>query len=106
MATSKEFIDYLQEQLSKLDGITFRPMMGEYLIYYNGRLAGDICDDRLLIKPVEAAKTYLKDAPLEQPYEGAKPMLLVEDIDDREKLCNLFKAIYDDLPEPKSKKKK
>ncbi len=104
MATSRQFIEYLKEQLSSLGGITFRPMMGEYLVYYNGKLAGDVCDDRLLIKPVNAAKNYLKDAPLQEPYEGAKPMLLVEDIDDREKLCGLFEAIYDELPEPKKKK--
>lgn len=105
MASSKGFLEYITEQLSGLDEVSTRSMMGEYIIYYKGRIAAYICDDRLLVKPVAAAKEYLPDAPMELPYEGAKEMLLVENVDDREFLCGLFEAIYEQLPEPKKKKK-
>ena len=104
MATSKQYIGYLTEQLKNLDGIVFRPMMGEYLLYFRGRLAGgDI--ERLLIKPVPSAMAYLPDAQDAIPYSGAKPMILVKNTGDAEFLCGLFTAIYGDLPEPKIKKK-
>ena len=105
MATDKQYIDYLSEQLKDLDGIVFRPMMGEYLLYFRGRLAGGVYDERLLIKPVPSAKVYMPEAEEAIPYDGAKPMLLVDNIDDKDFLCGLFTAIYDDLPEPKIKKK-
>ena len=105
MATGKQYISYLSEQLSSLDGIVFRPMMGEYLLYFRGRLAGGVYDERLLIKPVPSARQYMPDAEDAIPYEGAKPMLLVDNTDDKEFLCGLFTAIYNDLPEPKTKKK-
>lgn len=106
MATTKEYLGYILEQLSGLEGITHRSMMGEYIIYYYGKIAAYVCDNRLLVKPVEAAKALLPNAPMEPPYQGAKEMLLVEDIDDSEFLCELFKAMYDELPMPKPKKKK
>lgn len=81
-------------------------MMGEYIIYYRGKIAAYICDDRLLVKPVAAAERLLPNAPRELPYEGAKPMILVENTDDREFLCRLFNEMYDELPEPKVKKRK
>ena len=105
MATGKQYINYLCEQLNSLDGIVFRPMMGEYLLYFKGRLAGGVYDERLLIKPVPAAKSYMPDAEEAIPYEGAKPMLLVDNTDDKDFLCGLFTAIYDELPQPKIKKK-
>lgn len=105
MATGKEYINYLSEQLNSLDGIVFRPMMGEYLLYYKGRLAGGVYDERLLIKPVPSAREYMPDAEEAIPYEGAKPMLLVDNTDDKDYLCGLFTAIYKDLHEPKIKKK-
>ncbi|MDE6613308.1 MAG: TfoX/Sxy family protein [Clostridia bacterium] len=105
MATSKDFLDYLKEQLSGLNDVTFRPMMGEYLIYYRGRLVGDICDDRLLIKPVPTALKMMPDAEMQPPYKGAKEML-VADVDNGEFLKELFNAIYEELPPPKPKKKK
>ena len=105
MATGKQYINYLSEQLANLDGIVFRPMMGEYLLYFNGRLAGGVYDERLLIKPVQSARAYMPDAEEAIPYEGAKPMILVDNTDDKEFLCGLFNAIYNDLPEPKIKKK-
>ena len=106
MSTSKQFMGFLLEQLSDVDGVTYRPMMGEYLIYVRGNVAADVCDDRLLVKPVPAARKLLPNAPLEPPYKGAKDMLLVEDTDDRELMTELFNAIYDELPAPKPKKKK
>ncbi len=106
MASSKEFVAFVAEQLSDLGEIKTRPMMGEYLLYFRGKLVGDICDNRLLVKPVPAALELLPNAPLEPPYEGAKDLLLVEELDNRELLCRLLLAMYDQLPEPKKKKPK
>lgn len=105
MATRKEYLNYILEQLSELDGITHRMMMGEYIIYYREKIAAYVCDDRFLVKPVPSAVKMLPSANLEPPYDGAKEMLLVDDIDDREFLTKLFTAMYDELPEPKKKKK-
>lgn len=106
MATSKDFLNFVLDQLSDLDGITYRQMMGEYIIYYGGKIAAYLCDNRMLIKPVKSAFAMMQGAPLEVPYEGAKEMILAENIDDREFMTALFRAIYDELPEPKQKKKK
>lgn len=106
MASSKEHLEYILEQLSELDDITYRAMMGEYIIYYKGRIAGGIYDNRFLVKPIKAAVKLLPDAPHEKPYEGAKEMLLIENTDDRELLAKLFRAMYDELPVPKKKSKK
>ncbi|MCQ2403529.1 MAG: TfoX/Sxy family protein [Lentisphaeria bacterium] len=104
MASSKDYLNFILDQLSGLDGISYRAMMGEYIIYYNGRIVGGIYDDRLLVKPVNVAVAMLSDAKLELPYEGGKEMLLVEDVDNRGFLEKLFTAIYEELPEPKKKK--
>lgn len=107
MATSKSFLEFVMEQLSDLDEITLRPMMGEYLVYYRGKLIGDICNDRLLVKITKASDSMLPDAPRELPYDGAKtPMILVEDLDDRDFLKRLLETMYDELPAPKPKKPK
>lgn len=105
MATNKEYLDYIAEQFHG-EGLTFRPMMGEYLVYYKGRLVGDICDNRLLVKPVESAKRLMPSAEYQLPYEGAKPMILVDMVDDGEFFKELFEEMYRELPEPKPKKKK
>lgn len=105
MAASREYMDFILEQLSGLDGVSSRQMMGEYIVYYRGRIAAYVCDDRFLVKPVPAAKRLLPDAPMEPPYPGAKEMLLVENVDDRDFLTRLLEAIYPELPEPKPKKK-
>lgn len=105
MASKKEYLDFVLEQLSQLDGITYKAMMGEYILYYQGRIFGGVYDDRLLVKPTESAKKLMPTAPFELPYEGAKPMLLVEDIDNRELLTQLVRQMYDELPQPKKKKK-
>ena len=94
MASSKEYLDFVLEQLSELDGVSFRPMMGEYILYYNGKIVGGVYDNRLLVKPTPAAKELLPEAPLEYPYEGAKQMILVDALDDRLFLERLFKALY------------
>ncbi|MBQ3919397.1 MAG: TfoX/Sxy family protein [Oscillospiraceae bacterium] len=104
MASKKEYLDYVLEQLSPLDGISVRPMMGEYILYYNGKIFGGIYDDRLLVKPVKSARAMMPDASLSLPYEGAKDMLLVEDIDDREFLCSLVQAMEGELDAPKRRK--
>lgn len=106
MASSKEYLNYILEQLSDLDEISSRMMVGEYIIYYRGKIAAYICDDRLLVKPVEAAKRQMPHARYELPYEGGKEMLLVEEVDDRAFLTELFQQMYDELPEPKAKKKR
>ena len=106
MASSKEYLAYILEQLSELEDIRYRAMMGEYILHYREKVVGGIYDDRFLIKNVKSARERMLDASLERPYEGAKEMLLVENIEDREFLTDLFKAIYDELPAPKPKKKK
>lgn len=106
MASSKEYLDFILEQLSPLDDVTYRAMMSEYILYYKGKIVGGIYDDRLLVKPVKASKELIQNPIYESPYEGAKEMILVEDVDDREFLVRLMDEIYDELPAPKVKKKK
>ena len=103
MSSGKEYLDYLLDQIALLE-VSFRAMMGEYLIYYQGRLIGGIYDNRFLVKPTPAAKRLLPDAPFTLPYEGAKEMLLVEDTDDRDLLRELLPAVAADLPAPKTKR--
>ena len=104
MASTKEYLDFVLEQLSELDGISFRAMMGEYVIYYQGKVIGGIYDDRFLLKQTNVAKELMPDAPLEIPYEGAKEMLLA-DIDNRDLMNELIPKMFDELPAPKKKKK-
>lgn len=106
MASSKEYLQFILEQLTDLEEITYRPMMGEFIIYYRGKIIGGIYDDRLLVKPVKSAIAYMPSASYELPYDGAKEMLLVDEVENKEYLAGLFKAMYDELPIPKSKKKK
>ena len=103
MASSKEYLDFILEQLSDLDGISYRAMMGEYILYYRQRIFGGIYDDRFLVKPVKAAVQHLPQAVRELPYEGAKEMLLVDDVDNKAYLAGLIQAMYDELPAPKKK---
>ena len=103
MASSKGYLQYILDQLSDLEEITYRAMMGEYILYYRGRIVGGIYDDRLLVKPVKAALSYMPTASYELPYEGAKEMLLVEDVDQKDFLIGLFQAMYEEFPEPKKK---
>jgi TfoX/Sxy family transcriptional regulator of competence genes len=101
MASSKEYLDFIIDQLSDLQDVKYRAMMGEYIIYYKGKIVGGIYDDRFLVKPVKAAVDLMPDAQKELPYEGAKEMLLVDDVDNREFLYKLLRAMYDELPAPK-----
>lgn len=106
MASSKEYLNFILEQLSELEDVTYRAMMGEFILYYGGKIVGGIYDDRLLVKPIKSAIVYMGTVSYELPYEGAKEMILVDEVDSREYLTGLFEAIYDELPEPKPKKKK
>ena len=106
MVSSKEYLDFILEQVSELDNVSYKAMMGEFIIYYKGKIIGGIYDDRLLVKPVQSAINYMPNAVYELPYDGAKEMLLIDDVDNKEFLIGLFDAVYDDLPAPKPKKKK
>ena len=102
MSSSKAYLQFVLEQLSGLEKITYRSMMGEYLLYYNGKLFGGIYDNRLLIKPVKSAVAYLPNAVYEVPYGGAKEMLV--DVEDSTFLAELLPAMEAELPAPKKKK--
>ena len=106
MPSSKAYLNFILDQLSDLDNISYRAMMGEFIIYYRGKIVGGIYDDRLLVKAVPSAIAYMPNASYELPYEGAKEMLLVEEVDDKTFLTGLFNAMFDELPAPKPKKKK
>lgn len=106
MASSKEYLNFILEQLSDLEEITYRAMMREYILYYRGKIIGGIYDDRLLVKPVNAAIRLLPNATAVPPYDGAKEMLFVDAVDNKELLAELIRAMYDELPMPKKKTKR
>ena len=106
MPSSLGYFEFVLEQLSGLDGVTYRAMMGEYIIYYRGKIVGGIYDDRFLVKETASSKAMMPDAAREIPYDGAKEMLLVEEIDNREFLRELIEAMYPELPETKKRAKK
>ncbi|BAR05098.1 TfoX N-terminal domain protein [Parascardovia denticolens DSM 10105 = JCM 12538] len=103
MASSKEYLDFILKQLSELDDVTYRAMMGEYIIYYCGKIVGGIYDDRFLVKPTKSAVEMMPNADTELPYDGAKEMLLVDDVDNKDFLRELLEAMYEELPAPKKK---
>ena len=103
MASRKEYLHFILEQLSDLDGVSYRRMMGEYILYDRGKIIGGIYDDRLLVKKMRSALELMPAAICELPYEGAKEMLLVDEVDRKEFLKKLFEAMYDELPSPKRK---
>lgn len=104
MASSKEYLHFILEQLSDLDDVSYRPMMGEFILYYRGKIIGGIYDDRLLVKKTKAALELMPAAICELPYDGAKEMLLVDEVDSKEFLIKLFDAMYHELPVPKQKR--
>lgn len=104
MASGKEYLNFILEQLSELEDVAFWAMMGEYIVYYRGKIVGGIYDDRFLVKPTKSAVAMIPNAEMELPYEGAKEMLLVDDVDNRAFLRELLEAIYEELPIPKKKK--
>lgn len=106
MASSREYLDFVLEQLSELHDITYKAMMGEYIIYYQGKIVGGIYDDRFLVKPVESAIRLMPNAEYELPYEGAKEMLLVDQIENKDFLAELLNAMYEELPTSKAKNKR
>ena len=103
MASSKEYLEFIMDQLSGLDEVSHRTMMGEYIIYYRGKIVGRIYDDRFLVKQTKSSLKLMPDADLELPYEGAKEMILVDDVDNKEFLKKLFNAMYPELPQPKKR---
>ena len=103
MASSKEYLHFILEQLSDSDDVSYRPMMGEFILYYRGKIVGGIYDDRLLVKRTTSALELMPAAICDRPYEGVKEMLLVDEVDSKEFLIKLFKAMYDELPSPKRK---
>ena len=103
MASSKEYLEFILEQLSLLEEITTKSMMGEYIIYYKGKIIGGIYDDRFLVKQTKSSLKLMPDADLELPYEGAKEMIMVDDVDNKEFLKKLFDAMYLELPQPKKR---
>ncbi len=103
MASTKEYLSFILEQLSLLEDIAYKAMMGEYILYFHGRIFGGIYDDRFLVKNVKSARTLMPDAVLELPYEGAKKMLLVDNVEDKEFLMQLVQAMEDELPLPKKR---
>ena len=105
MASSKEYLDFILDQFSELEEMSYRPMMGEYILYYRGKIIGGIYDNRLLLKPVKVVMDQLEQTRLECPYEGAKEMILLEDLEDKSFLAGLIKDMYEVLPAPKAKKK-
>ena len=106
MSSTKEYLEFIMEQLSKLNDVRYRAMMGEYIIYYRNKIIGGIYDDRFLVKQTKSAKKLMPNAPLELPYEGTKEMLLVEDIENNEFLKELFDSMVDELPTPKKRNDK
>lgn len=104
MSSKKEYLEYVLDQLSDLEDITYRAMMGEYILYYKGKIIGGIYDDRFLLKPVKSAIAMMSDVKMELPYDGAKEMLLVEDLENRDFLAELIEAMYDELPSPRKRK--
>ena len=105
MASSKRYLDFILEQLSGLDDVSYRAMIGEYIIYYRGKIVGGIYDDRFLVKPTKSAVAMMPNASMELPYEGSKEMLLVDNVENRDFLRELVETMYDELPAPKQKKK-
>ncbi len=101
MASSNEYLEFIMDQLSGLEDISYRAMMGEFILYYRGKVIGGIYDDRFLVKPTKSARSLMPEAPLQLPYAGAKEMLLVDNVENREFLQDLLKVMYDELPTPK-----
>ena len=93
MASSKDYLQFVLEQLSELQEITYRAMMGEFIIYYRGKVVGGIYDDRFLVKPVKSTVEMMPNSVMELPYEGAKEMLLVDRIDNGDFVCKLIESM-------------
>lgn len=107
MATNKEFVDFVVDQIENSGDITAKSMFGEYGIFSNGKIFGLICDNKLFIKPTQAGRAFIKEVVEAPPYPGAKMSFLIEDkIEDREWLSELVRITLKELPEPRPRKKK
>lgn len=106
MASKKDYLQFVLDQLSLLDDVAYRAMMGEYVLYYRGKVIGGIYDDRFLVKPTPAAVAMMPNASRELPYDGAKPMLLVDNVENRAFLRDLVETMYPELPEPRSSRRR
>ena len=104
MASSREYLDFVLEQLSDLDDISYRSMIGEYIVYYRGKIIGGIYDNRFLVKPTQSALAMMPEASMEIPYEGAKQMIQVDNVENRLFLRKMIEAMFDELSEPKKKR--
>lgn len=104
MASSKEYLNFILEQLSELNDIDYKQMMGEYIIYYQDKIIGGIYDNRFLVKPTQSALKMMPNAKMELPYESAKPMILVDDVENKLFLKKLVESMYDELPVKKKRK--
>ena len=104
MASNKAYLDFILDQLSELDDVSYRAMMGEYILYYRGKVVGGIYDDRFLVKPTKSAAAMMPSTLREIPYDGAKEMLLVDNVEDRDFLKELIEAMYPELPAPKNRR--
>lgn len=107
MATSREFHDYIVENLRSVGEVSTRKMMGEYLVYYQNKLVGNICDNCLFLKPAESVLRLMPDADRAYPYKGSKTlMVVVEDVENIELMTEVLNEMYEELPEPKKRIKK
>ena len=104
MSSTDQYLEFVLDLLGELDDVAHRKMMGEYVLYYRGKVIGGIYDDRFLLKVTPASERLLPDAPRATPYEGGKEMLLVE-LEDRDTLHDVVDAMWEELPTPKKKKK-
>lgn len=106
MPSSDEYLEFILDQLRGLDDVSHKKMMGEFILYFKGKVVGGIYDNRLLVKDVPSVHSFLPDCRLELPYEGAKPMVAVDDVDNSDLLCRIIEAVCDALPKPKPKRSK
>jgi TfoX/Sxy family transcriptional regulator of competence genes len=107
MATSKEFHDYVVDSLQRIGDVTTKKMMGEYCIYYKGKLIGDICDNCLLLKLTESVLRLMPEAERAYPYEGSRTLMaVVDDVENIERMREVLDAMVEELPEPKKKMRK
>ena len=105
MATDQEFIEFIIDQISGVKGISCRKMFGEYAVYCEGKVVALVADNQLFVKPTAGGRAFLGEVVEAPAYPGAKPSFLIDDIDDRDRLCELIRITTKEVPLPKPKKK-